>query len=286
MRSSLRDWRVRRRASPGFVSVRGIGHVRPWRRLPAQPGSCTGRGVQSARDWPRPGGTLTPSRLRGSSRALPLHGRLSPPLRLARLRCGGADSYGYAGQARLLRHGTLTETIPLDPGFRWPDARATLIPLGFTGGSQPAVMAPLYPPGLPLMMAAFGAVAEPAIFLVVPLFGVLAVWCTWRLGASLGQPLAGALAAVFLSVSPTFLYQLVQPMGDVPAAACWLAALIAASRQTQLSAGGAGMLTALAIAIRPNLAPLAGLILLPILTAAGGVRWRRLAAFAAALAPA
>ena len=107
-------------------------------------------------------------------------------------------------------------------------------------------MAPLYPPGLPLLMAAFGAVSEPAIFLVVPLFGVLAVWCTYRLGASLGQPLAGGLAAVFLSVSPTFLYQLMQPMGDIPAAACWLAALIAASRQTQLSAGGAGVLTALA----------------------------------------
>ncbi len=45
------------------------------------------------------------------------------------------------------------------------------------------------------------------------------------------------------------------------------------------------MLTALAIAIRPNLAPLAGLIVLPIVTAEGGVRWRRVTAFAAALAP-
>ena len=111
-------------------------------------------------------------------------------------------------------------------------------------------------------------VREPAIFLVVPLFGVLAVWCTYRVGDSLGQPLAGGLAAVFLSVSPTFLYQLMQPMGDIPAASCWLAALIAASRQTQLSAAGAGLLTSVAIAIRPNLAPLAGLIVLPILTPA------------------
>src|SRR4051812_46545328 len=96
---------------------------------------------------------------------------------------GGADSYGYAGQAQLLRHGRVTDTIPLNPAFRWPDARATLIPLGFTGGRQPDVIAPLYPPGLPLLMAALSLVWERAIYLVVPLFGVMAVWCTYRLGA-------------------------------------------------------------------------------------------------------
>ena len=104
-------------------------------------------------------------------------------------------------------------------------------------------------------MAAFGAVSEPAIFLVVPLFGVLAVWCTYRLGVSLGQPLAGGLAAVFLSVSPTFLYQLVQPMGDIPAAACWLAALIARHDRRSCPPAGAGLLTSVAIADQAESCP-------------------------------
>ena len=64
-----------------------------------------------------------------------------------------------------------------------------------------------------------------AIFLVVPLFGALAIWCAFVTGRRLGGPLAGIAAAALLACSPTFLYQLVQPMSDVPAAALWLAAL-------------------------------------------------------------
>ena len=41
---------------------------------------------------------------------------------------------------------------------------------------------------------------------------------------------------MLLSVSPPFLYQLVQPMSDVPGVACWLGALAAASRGTTVSA--------------------------------------------------
>ena len=268
IRVRSRDW-----ARPAMVAAAGAAWIVYRARRPL--------GVRSAEAW-RHADTIT---LRGSSLAPPLHGRLSPPLRLARLRSAAADSYGYAGQARLLRHGSLTGDDPAEAGLPLAGRAGHVDPARVHRREGTCGDGALYPPGLPLLMAAFGAVSEPAIFLVVPLFGVLAVWCTYRLGASLGQPLAGGLAAVFLSVSPTFLYQLMQPMGDIPAAACWLAALIAASRQTQLSAGGAGVLTAVAIAIRPNLAPLAGLIVLPILTAAGGVRWRRVAAFAAALAP-
>ncbi len=55
---------------------------------------------------------------------------------------GGSDSYGYAGQARLLLHGRLTDTVPMRPGFAWPNAPATLIPLGFTAGGSPASSSP------------------------------------------------------------------------------------------------------------------------------------------------
>jgi hypothetical protein len=237
--------------------------------------------ARSARAWHR-ADTITGSRvLVGAATTW----TLAAALIFGTFAIGGADSYGYAGQARLLRHGRVTDTIPLKPGFRWPDARASLIPLGFTGGREPAVIAPIYPPGFPLLMAAFALISERAIYLVVPLFGVVVVWGTYRLGVDLGQPLGGGIAALALSVSPTFLYQLVQPMGDIPAAGCWLGALLAASRQTTVSAGGAGLLAALAIAIRPNLAPLAGLIVLPVITAEGAGRRQRLAAFTLGLAP-
>src|SRR4051812_25988689 len=237
--------------------------------------------ARSARAWHR-ADTIAGSRVLAAAATT---WTLAAALIFGTFAVGGADSYGYAGQARLLRHGRVTDTIPLKPGFRWPDARASLIPLGFTGGREPAVIAPIYPPGFPLLMAAFALLSERAIYLVVPLFGVLAVWGTYRLGVDLAQPLAGGIAALALSVSPTFLYQLVQPMGDIPAAACWLGALLAGSRRTRGSSAGAGLLAALAIAIRPNLAPLAGLIALLVINRPGSGRGHRLAAFALGLAP-
>ena len=198
---------------------------------------------------------------------------------------GGSDSYGYAGQARLLLDGRLTDTIPMRPGFAWPDARATLIPLGFTAGGSPGVIVPKYPPGLPLMMVPLAAISERAIYVLVPLFGALAVWLTYRLGTELGDPLAGGVAAIVLSTSPTFLGQVFQPMSDIPGMACWLGALIAASRGTAGSAAAAGVLSSVAVMIRPNLAPLAGLILIAALCCGRVFDWRRMVAFVAALTP-
>ena len=70
---------------------------------------------------------------------------------------GGADSYGYVGQARLLAHGRLTDTIPVSADFTWPNVDYTFTPLGFTKGTRPGVIAPIYPPGFPLLLAPFSA---------------------------------------------------------------------------------------------------------------------------------
>lgn len=199
--------------------------------------------------------------------------------------CGGADSYGYVGQARLLAHGHLTDTIPLSADYTWPDVEYTLTPLGFTAGRTPGVIAPKYPPGLPLLLAPLAAFSERAIYLVVPVFGALLVWTTYRLGAALGDPAAGAMAAAFLSASPTFLYQVVQPMSDVPAAACWLGALLLATRGTSYAAAGSASICSLAILIRPNLAPLAGLIGVAATFSGPAFRLRRALIFGAALVP-
>jgi hypothetical protein len=173
---------------------------------------------------------------------------------------GGADSYGYVAQARLLAQGKLTDTIPVSRDYEWPDVDYTLTPLGFTRGQKAGVIAPIYPPGLPLLLAPFSTLSEHAVYVVVPIFGALLIWLTYRLGAVSGDGAAGSVAALLLAVSPTFLYQLVQPMSDVPCAACWLAALLVASRGSAAGAILSGMLVSLAILIRPNLAPLAVIV--------------------------
>jgi Dolichyl-phosphate-mannose-protein mannosyltransferase len=198
---------------------------------------------------------------------------------------GGADSYGYVGQARLFTHGRLTDTIPVSRDYQWPNVEYTLTPLGFTKGQSPGVIAPLYPPGLPLLLAPFAAWSETAIYWVVPIFGVLLIWMTYRFGASIGDAFAGALAAMLLALSPTFLYQVVQPMSDVPCAACWLAALNLARRGSRMGAASSGALSSLAILIRPNLAPLAILIAALAVRSARSNRVARGLTFIAALAP-
>ena len=115
-------------------------------------------------------------------------------------------------------------------------------------------MVPTYSPGLPMVMAAFKAVGGPnAVYYVVPLLGALTVWLTFVLGSRLAGPLAGLLAAAALLVSPAFLFQLMWPMSDVPAAAWWLLAIVLAIRGTTWSCAGAGLAAALAVLTRPNL---------------------------------
>jgi hypothetical protein len=198
---------------------------------------------------------------------------------------GGSDSYGYVGQARLLTQGKLTDTVPMSADYVWPDVEVTLTPLGFTVGKSRGVIAPVYPPGLALLLAPFAGWWETGVYLVVPAFGALLVWLTYRLGCSIGDPAAGAIAAVLLSVSPTFLYQLVQPMSDVPAAACWLAALLLGVRGTMPATALSGAACSVAILIRPNLAPLAGLVAAAATFSTTEIRLRRLLLFAVALAP-
>jgi 4-amino-4-deoxy-L-arabinose transferase-like glycosyltransferase len=198
---------------------------------------------------------------------------------------GGADSYGYVSQAELLAHGRLTDRIHLDPAFTWPDVPATMTPLGYTRGTSPDRLVPTYPPGLPLLMAPFALVSAPAVFLLVPLCAAVAVWACWRLGADLGEPVSGALAAMLLATSPTFLNQSVQPMSDVPVTACWIAALLLARRSPIWSAAAAGALASMAVLVRPNLAPLSALVVAAAATTETQISLRRAAACAAALVP-
>jgi hypothetical protein len=214
-------------------------------------------GVIRARAW-------IPSVTTGVARVLPLAlacWSAAAAVALGTFAAGGADSYGYISQAELLVQGRLTMNAGQWPEFRWPDVPRTLTPLGYTAGPAPGVYAPIYPPGLPLVMAVFRLVHPLGVFFVGPLCAAAAVWLCARLGREMNDDVAGAAAAVLLSFSPTFLFQSLQPMSDVPVTAAWMAALVLARQSWRGSAVWAGVFASIAILIRPNLAPLSALVI-------------------------
>jgi hypothetical protein len=193
----------------------------------------------------------------------------------------GADGYGYVSQADLwLRHELRIEQ-PFVEKMPLPFPDWSFSPLGYRPVPGAHAIVPTYAPGLPILMAAFKAIAGPrGPYLVVPILGGLLVWLCYRLGVRAGSPLAGVTSALLLASSPVFLFQLMWPMSDIPAAAFWTAALAAALGQGKYSPAIAGACAAVAVVIRPNLAPLAAIPL-------GILVWTRRGwlAFALALVP-
>jgi hypothetical protein len=170
---------------------------------------------------------------------------------------GGSDSYCYAHQAERWASGALLEPDPLALEAPWPDAPLTFAPAGHVPSrAVRGAIVPICPSGLSLLMAPALAVGgRTAMFAVVPLCGVLLVVATWLLGRGVGEGAALAAAAV-TAASPIVLYQVIQPMSDVPAAAFWTATLALALRSAGPSSLAAGVCGGVAILIRPNLVPL------------------------------
>lgn len=202
---------------------------------------------------------------------------------------GGSDSYCYAHQAERWASGVLRVAEPLALEAPWPDAPRTFAPAGHVPSPVvPGAIAPICPAGLSIFMAPFVAIGGArALFLVVPFFGVLLVLATDAVGRRYA-PRVGLAAAVLTASSPVFLFQQMQPMSDVPAAALWVLAVACAtgtSRRAPLAAGGAA---SLAILVRPNLLPLGIVIGLALLVRPGQpwpVRLRQAALFAAGCVP-
>lgn len=168
---------------------------------------------------------------------------------------GSADASGYVAEARMLASGRLAIGEPLAHQLALPDAPRLVSPLGFRPAADAHVtgrLVPTYPPGLPLLMAPLTLlVGDAGPFLVVPLVGGLAVWLTFAIGRALGHPGAGLAASTLLATFPAFLFQLFQPMSDVPVAAAWLVSAYAAlTRRPVVSGLAAGV----AVLVRPNLA--------------------------------
>ena len=172
---------------------------------------------------------------------------------------GGSDSSCYGLMAQAFASGDLQPSSALAVDAPWPDAPRTLAPGGFipspirTGAASPICAA-----GMSVLMAPLAAVfGRDAIFWLVPLSGAVLVWSAFVIAGRLAGGVAGATAAILTATSPIVLFQVVQPMNDVLAAALWMAvfAIVVIDRPRGLSI--AGFVCGLAILVRPNLAPLA-----------------------------
>jgi hypothetical protein len=170
---------------------------------------------------------------------------------------GGSDSSCYVLQAEAFAQGRAT--LSHGAASVLPDVpAAAFAPTGFVPSRTRAGEAvPICGPGLALLMAGAFVIHRDAVFLVVPLFAGLLVWLTFVFGRRVDDEVTGAAGAVLVACSPIFLYQAVQPMTDVPAAAFWLAALVSANARRPV---GAGVCASLAVLMRPNFA----LVVLPV----------------------
>jgi len=169
----------------------------------------------------------------------------------------GADASGYLSQAAAwTRHAPPIHVDLAATDFPELDGWITT-PLGWRpfpdescpgcGGGQ----VPTYPAGLPLLMAiphALGGINAANVIVIAST--ALAVWATGMLAGGV----AGIIAAVLIAFSPVFIHQSIQPMSDVPVTAAWMVCFLFAQRQRSFAAG---LACALAVLIRPNLAPLA-----------------------------
>jgi hypothetical protein len=166
-----------------------------------------------------------------------------------------SDPSAYISQARLITGGDLMVPVPLASQVSWPMPEMSFAPLGYRPGPQPAEIVPTYPPGLPLFMAVALLVAgENGPFFVGPFFAAFTVLGAHWLATRLHSRTAGVITAALMAFSPLLLSQVVQSMSDIPATAVWTLALLAALAARPIVAG---VVSAVAIPVRPSLLPLA-----------------------------
>ncbi len=83
---------------------------------------------------------------------------------------------------------------------------------------------------------------------------MVAIAATAAIAFRLAGATAGIVAAMLIAFTPIFIHQSIQPMSDVPVTAAWMVCFFCAMTGRSIAAGVA---CAIAVLIRPNLAPLA-----------------------------
>lgn len=169
----------------------------------------------------------------------------------------GSDAYGYVEQADRWLERDLTIDQSWAAPAPWPMARWTFAPIGTRPSPvEPWLVSPMYPPGLPMMMAVGKLVGgEEGAFWIVPITGAILILATFGIGRKLATPWAGLIGAWLVATSPAVLFMLVGAMSDVPAAAACAVAFYFVLDRRPRAALAAGLAAGLAVAIRPNLAP-------------------------------
>ena len=177
-----------------------------------------------------------------------------------------SDASGYVSESRLIASARLASDEPLARAVAWPNATWAFAPLGYRPGSEAGELVPTSPAGLPLVMAPVRLLGgELAPYLVVPFLGAVAVFAAYRVGVRLHSRPAGLTAALLLATSPVFLFQIVQPMSDVPVTAWWTLALLFALSALPNGPLAAGATAGLAVLTRPNLLPFAAVVALAVM---------------------
>jgi hypothetical protein len=131
--------------------------------------------------------------------------------------CGGLDSAGYVGSARLLLSGHLMQYEPIARVLPFPNATAAAAPIGFVAAGQPYFISPRFPPGLPLLMAVTLAGGRAGPFVIAPALAIATVWLVFRFARHTADPVTAGLAATITAITPIFVLMALQPMSDVPA---------------------------------------------------------------------
>lgn len=202
---------------------------------------------------------------------------------------GGSDSSCYMLQAVAFREGQIALREPLAREIPIARPDAFFAPTGFLASPvERGAAVPICGPGLAIAMAAASlAGGATAVALVVPACAALLAWFAFVLARRLDDEVCGVVTAVLVAASPIVIYQAVQPMSDIPAAALWVGAVAAAARRDARGAALAGLLGSAAVLVRPNLAlPVAALAAFVVgRQAQPGVRLRAIAAFAVAALP-
>jgi hypothetical protein len=171
---------------------------------------------------------------------------------------GAADPSGYLNHARDLARNQLVKPIRTVAEFGIaPPLYPLLIPLGYIKGPSSATMVPSYPPGFPLHMVLFAALAgwQKGPFLVSPLFAAIGLVAFFFLARELGltRREAGA-GTLILACQPVYVFMGLIPMSDT-VASVWatLAVLFALlSRRHAAWAYAAGIAFGIGCVVRPN----------------------------------
>ncbi len=182
----------------------------------------------------------------------------------------GADASGYLSQAAMWAAGRVRVPDGLVLLTGWPADAGMTAPLGWNASIERGWQVPTYGPGLPLLMAMPLRIGGSLLAaLTVALSSAVAIVAASAIAFRMAGGSAGLVAAVTLATCPVFIFQSTQPMSDVPVTAawmvCWVLLIVPSTgntatdnRQPTLrSVFLSGTACAVAVLIRPNLAPLA-----------------------------